>query len=291
MLILYQYLKSHLSLDIFWEEKNNNRRAATYIFLSPLSSYNPWTPTSVIPNSSSGNIIPSHNTGQYAACCKFKVKDLQYDCKSSWKAFLHKFVILLSRSSSQQRTDWTVQTVLLLPGRNCQRVQHTVTRIKSGPTLHRYPEEVRQALRLISAWWLPICSQEQQWVPDAKVRPCTYWQLVRSPCCQISTLMPYVVSAMEPRCGRQTCNGQTKTVDEVVDRMQYYKHSGRSRHLRANYNAARSVTRNRQEKVVRRAESEMQTWRRWMQQLEKTFNWLQGSSWFSPFSLDGNRAQ
>lgn len=157
------------------------------------------------------------------------------------------------------------------PGRNCQRVQHTVTRIKSGPTLHRYPEEVRQALRLISAWWLPICSQEQQWVPDAKVRPCTYWQLVRSPCCQISTLMPYVVSAMEPRCGRQTCNGQTKTVDEVVDRMQYYKHSGRSRHLRANYNAARSVTRNRQEKVVRRAESEMQTWRRWMQQLEKTF--------------------
>lgn len=146
------------------------------------------------------------NTGQYAACCKFRDNVLHNDTKSRGVAFLCKPAVDLERTIRRP----------FLPGTNCQQVQHNITGVKFWPTLRRQPEEVRPTLQLILVLidllaQLPICSRELRWVPATTVILCTHWQFVTSPYCQMSTHMPYRLFDiwMSLKIEKQTCTFYT----------------------------------------------------------------------------------
>lgn len=91
---------------------------------------------------------------------------------------------------------------------------------------------------------------------------------------------PCVTGAEDREAGLYALDGQPKTVDEAVDRMQFYRHSRRGRPPCNSYNAVRSlVVDEESSKRDGKAESQIRELKSRVQHLEKTLKEVLDSVW------------
>ena len=202
----------------------------------PAMQYNPQDYTA-LPASS------SHPTVRYRP----RYKDLRYDGKSNWKAFLHKFV-RLSRSQQWNETEQHDQFCFFLEGPASEYytlMLETTPRLRFSEILRKFDKRFgSSAPDLTHQLNFQSATQNsgeslRQW--SDRVLTLATRAFPQLPDVHTQAIPRLCYGAEDREAGLYALDGQPKTVEEAVDRMQYFQHSRQSRPPKPKREAVRAM--------------------------------------------------
>ncbi|XP_062615272.1 uncharacterized protein LOC134277010 [Saccostrea cucullata] len=178
---------------------------------------------------------PAQNTSRAAAGSKPRYKDLRYDGKTSWKAFLHKFV-RLSRSQLWTEEEQHDQFCFSLEGAASEYytlLLETSSQLRLGEILQRFEKrfgpsapDLTHQLNFQSACQNPGESLHQ-WADRVLTLATRAFPSV--PDVHTHAIPRLCYGAEDRDAGLYALDGHPRTVEEAVECMQYYQHSRRHR--------------------------------------------------------------
>lgn len=219
----------------------------------------------------------SHDRGPPAPRSKLKYKDLRYDGKSSWKAFLHKFV-RLSQSQQWTKLEQHDQFCFSLEGLASEYytlLLEVSPRLRFRDILKKFDKRFgTSAPDLTHQLNFQSASQRgdeslREWADRVLVLATRAFPQL--PDIHTHAIPRLCFGAEDVDAGLYALDGNPKTVEEALDRMQFYQHSRRRRP--SQHVTARQMAEDDQTVESRREADEesrkMQEWHRRISQLEE----------------------